>query len=154
MTKNSYIGGGAILAYVDDITTSSNEVSVYLLAFQEKHLLTIAMGKYRSLGSFKALFDKSVPDILEKIFFHLDYYSFMSCRKVCRTWKELLSSEPYAIHARSNEMRKQKLNCESDLREASKEGNAKEVSHLLKKGVDPDCQKFTPLHIAVENQHS
>ena len=36
-----------------------------------------------------------------------------SCCKVCRTWDELLSSEPYATHVRSYEMREQKLNCEN-----------------------------------------
>ena len=54
-------------------------------------------------------------------------------------------------------MREQKLNCESDLRKASKEGNAKEVRNLLTIGIDPYCREWefrlTPLHLAVENNH-
>ena len=41
------------------------------------------------------MFTKSVPHILEKIFFSLDYESFMACGKVCLAWKELHSSESY-----------------------------------------------------------
>ena len=54
--------------------------------------------KSTSLGEFGPLFNKNVPHIMEKIFFPLDYDSFVSCGKVCKTWKVLLSSEPY--HAR------------------------------------------------------
>ena len=41
------------------------------------------------------LFTRSVPHILEKIFFSLDYESFMRCSEVNKTWNDLLTSEPY-----------------------------------------------------------
>merc|ERR1712154_732796 len=41
------------------------------------------------------LFTRSVPHILEKIFFSLDYESFVRCSEVNRTWNGLLTSEPY-----------------------------------------------------------
>ena len=48
-----------------------------------------------SLGEFDALFKRSVPHILEKILFSLDYDSFSACGKVCKVWNDLLSSESY-----------------------------------------------------------
>ena len=48
---------------------------------------------------FDRLFTKSVPHILEKIFFSLDYESFMACGKVCTAWKKLHSSESYQQRA-------------------------------------------------------
>ena len=44
---------------------------------------------------FDMLHSKSVPHILEKIFFSLDSKTFNVCREVCRTWKELLASDEY-----------------------------------------------------------
>ena len=41
------------------------------------------------------LHSKSVPHILEKIFFSLDSKTFDVCREVCRTWKGLLASDEY-----------------------------------------------------------
>ena len=45
--------------------------------------------------AFDTLFAKNVPHILEKIFLSLDHKSFRQCRKVCQTWKKLLSTESY-----------------------------------------------------------
>ena len=42
---------------------------------------------------FDILFTKSVPHILEDIFFSLDYESFNTCLKVNNAWHELLASE-------------------------------------------------------------
>ena len=55
----------------------------------------MATGESAHNGGFDTLFTKSVPHILEKIFFTLDYDSFMACGKVCMAWKELHSSESY-----------------------------------------------------------
>ena len=46
-------------------------------------------------NKFDALLRKNVPHILEKIFLPLDYKSFMSCSKVSKTWRKLLSSGSY-----------------------------------------------------------
>ena len=46
-------------------------------------------------NAFGVLFAKSVPHILEKIFFSLDYRSFQTCFKVNSVWNQLLSSQPY-----------------------------------------------------------
>ena len=45
------------------------------------------------------LFRKNVPHILERIFFSLDYDSFMECSKVCKEWNKLLSSDRYRSEA-------------------------------------------------------
>ena len=41
------------------------------------------------------LFNKSVPHVFEKIFFSLDYDSFLACGNVSKSWNELLSTESY-----------------------------------------------------------
>ena len=46
-------------------------------------------------NGFDRLFQQSVPHILERIFFHLDYESFKACYDVCKVWKILLSSQTY-----------------------------------------------------------
>ena len=51
--------------------------------------------KAENLGHFEPLFNRSVPHILERIFFSLDIESFLSCRGVCREWNKLLSSPAY-----------------------------------------------------------
>ena len=46
--------------------------------------------------AFDTLFAKSVPHILEKIFFSLDYASFKNCLEVNnRAWNELLATKQY-----------------------------------------------------------
>ena len=46
-------------------------------------------------GVFGPLSTRSVPHILEKIFFSLDYKSFKTCMKVNKAWRELLSTASY-----------------------------------------------------------
>ena len=46
-------------------------------------------------NAFGVLFAKSVPHILEKIFFSLDYKSFQTCLKVNSAWNKELSSQRY-----------------------------------------------------------
>ena len=94
-----------------------------------------------SLGEFDTLFNKNVPHILEKIFLPMDYDSFVSCSKVCKTWAVLLSSEPY--NTRYLEKKNNKL-CYHAIK-----GNTKEVVHLLASGADPNCKKGVPLYHAI-----
>ena len=56
------------------------------------------MGNYQTKPDetkFETLFNKNVPHILEKIFYSLDYDSFMESKKVCKAWNILLSSKSY-----------------------------------------------------------
>ena len=46
-------------------------------------------------SAFDMLFNKSVPHILERIFFCLDHESFRNCLEVSNIWHELLTSEIY-----------------------------------------------------------
>ena len=41
------------------------------------------------------LLSRSVPHILEKIFFSLDIKSFDACRKVCNAFSDLMDSEAF-----------------------------------------------------------
>ena len=45
--------------------------------------------------AFDLLLSKSVPHVLEKIFFSLDYESFKNCQEVCNGWKKSLTSERF-----------------------------------------------------------
>ena len=51
--------------------------------------------------AFDPLFTRSVPHILEKIFFYLDYDSFQQCVRVNTTWYELLTSDSYRKKAKT-----------------------------------------------------
>ena len=44
---------------------------------------------------FDILLTKSVPHILEKIFFSLDCKSFLNCLEVSRSWNDVLTSESF-----------------------------------------------------------
>ena len=79
---------------------------------------------------FDLLFQQSVPHILEKIFLHLDYDSFKSCLLVNKTWRNLLTSEPF------KRMGKSKF--EEWLLKAAISGQADAVHHLLRLGAQPD----------------
>ena len=50
--------------------------------------------------AFDKLFTKSVPHILEKIFFSLDFKSFNTCMDVSKTWRDLLTSDTYRAKGR------------------------------------------------------
>ena len=111
----------------------------------------MAADKTTSLGGFGTLFNKSVPHILEKIFFSLDYDSFKSCRKVCKTWNILLSSESYQV--RSGEMLVEKNDNEKKLCYHAKMGNLEKIRDLLARGVDPNCLSGRPLNRAINYGH-
>ena len=82
------------------------------------------------ISPFDLLFKKSVPHLLEKIFLHLDYDSFKSCLLVNKTWRNLLTSEPF------KRMGKSKF--EEWLLKAAISGQADAVHHLLQLGAQPD----------------
>ena len=105
-----------------------------------------------SLGKFDHLFNKSVPHILEKIFFSLDYDSFMSCAKVCKTWEVLLSTESY--QKKSAEMLSEKNKNEEDLINHICHNNIEKIRDLISRGVDPNFERGIPLQYAIWHSHT
>ena len=80
---------------------------------------------------FDKLFTKSVPHILEKIFFSLDFASFMKCHQVSNNWNELLTSESFKRLGKA-------MFCEDAERElvhAIKMGNTDRVGRVLSSGM-------------------
>ena len=109
-----------------------------------------------SLGAFAPLFNASVPHILEDIFFSLDHASFATCRRVCKTWAKLLSSERYL--RRAEELLDEKVNREEELCESAGNGNIQDVTRLLFSGVNRNCEsrtgdRGTPLYYAAKKGH-
>ena len=109
---------------------------------------------------FNRLFTKSVPHLLEGIFFSLDYDSFAACRDVCKAWKELHSSELY--QRKAEELSERKRDNEKKLCQYSQDGKYREVWNLLTKGVNPNCADTrygdtryggSPLHYATSQGH-
>ena len=98
---------------------------------------------------FDKLFTKSVPHILEKIFFSLDYTSFKKCMEVNTAWRELLTSESYK--------RLGKITFHEDIQGnlmyAINGGNALEVRRVISCGMvdvnSYDEYRMTPLLFAV-----
>ena len=98
------------------------------------------------------------PQILERIFFSMDYKNYKKCRKVCSAWNELLTSDTY----RSKEklvFRREILKLEDDLLDASREGRAEDVFKLLHNDVlDINFRdrhyRLTPLTAAARNGHT
>ena len=99
---------------------------------------------------FDKLFTKSVPNILEEIFFSLDYASFKKCTGVNRAWHELLTSESFKRIGKSTF----REDIEKELWLALFEGNAIEVRRVLSSGmVDVNGNKkseMTPLFFAAK----
>ena len=88
------------------------------------------------LNAFAILSTKSVPHILEKIFFSLDYTSFKICMEVSNSWKELLTSESFKTLGKSVFCK----DIERELHQASVDGNLKDVKGILSSGMaDVDC---------------
>ena len=120
--------------------------------------------------AFGTLFTKSVPHILERIFFSLDHESFKNCEDVCNAWRELITSQRFQKKARSvyffqikqEEYKilvsdKKNLPVKDgdlwDLVSSSLTGNLERVKDLLYKGVDPNCY-WRPLCNAIREGHS
>ena len=110
------------------------------------------------LNVFGALAMKSVPHVLENIFFSLDYKSFKTCMKVNKTWRKLLSTASY--QRRLEELLIEKKENEKKLHNASKAGNTEEVRRLLNNlKVDPNVKVkqmwyySTPLIEAADGGH-
>jgi len=113
--------------------------------------------KLEKFGKFETLFNKNVPHILEKIFYSLDYNSFMESKKVCKAWNILLSSKSYDEMA--IKMLKEKRD-HDELCQASYIGTLDDVRRILRNGVNPNCtgtarsyghplDKITPIQYAL-----
>ena len=89
-------------------------------------------------SEFDILFARSVPHILEKIFFSLDYDSLTACSQVSKCWSSLISSKPYKQKA--SELFEKKKENERKLCLYTFEGNVEEVHQLLSTTVDPNCE--------------
>ena len=87
-------------------------------------------------GELNILFTKSVPHVLEKIFFSLDFDSFVACGKVSFAWEGLFSSRLY--QQKAYELWREREENEERLCRASINGDAKEVHRLLASGVNPN----------------
>ena len=101
--------------------------------------------------SFDILFSTSVPHILEKVFFSLDYESYKACLEVNDTWKELLTSERYITKGKSV-FREEILEDEEKLWNASWDDKTDEARRLLATHmVDVNCRfrkNLAPMHAA------
>ena len=95
--------------------------------------------------AFDTLFANSVPHLLEKIFFSLDYTSFKNCLEVKNTWNELLTSGSFLQRARTL-FKKEILDDEMSLQHASRKGKADEE--------DSDREKLTQFGVAGAVQRS
>merc|ERR1712117_336105 len=113
---------------------------------------------YEGLGDFEKLFAKSVPHLLEKIFFNLDYESFKTCMEVNSLWCNLLKSESYLKRARDI-FQKEISHDGLKLHSASRDGRMDDVRRLLSTGMlEADCSPApcnyrTPLHEAASHGH-
>ena len=106
--------------------------------------------------AFDALFARSVPHILERIFFALDFDSFEACSRVNQAWEELFCrSYAKMFGEKLAEMLAEKQRNERQLWIAARMGNVDEVRRVISSGgkMDVDCMRkgYTPLHEATIN---
>ena len=100
---------------------------------QEYHNLEFMdNGELEIIGpcAFDILFTKSVPHILEMIFFSLDYESYWKCLEVNKMWKELLTSESYQTKGKIV-FRHDIFALEKKLWKASHDGDVLKVRQLI-----------------------
>ena len=102
---------------------------------------------------FDSLFTKSVPQILEKIFFFLDCKSFVNCLEVSRSWNVLLTSESFQRKGKP-------IFCEAireELMQAAEKGTAEWVRKIMSSGMVDfnylNKMNETPLHRAARCGH-
>ena len=93
--------------------------------------------------AFDQLLSKSVPHILENIFFSLDYDSYKKCIEVNNIWKELLASEQFKKKAKSK-FHERMLQDEKELLRYAKDGVVDKLDVLLSIGCNPNCQTIGP----------
>ena len=122
-------------------------------------------------NAFDMIFTISVPNILERIFFSLDYESLKNCHKVCNKWRTALTSdclkwkkgqvylkfvqEEYKLNVTGSEKEEDEIS----LAVSSRQGDVMSIKNILCKGVDPNCVSRwskrwsnTPLFIAVMHE--
>ena len=110
-------------------------------------------GKTENSSGFEILFSRNVPHILEKIYFSLDYKSYLACLKVSKTWNQLLTSECY--QKKFNKLMIEKEDNDKKLHKMLEEGNIEEVKRLLSSGgwidVNSTCGwiDYTPLILSL-----
>ena len=81
--------------------------------------------------AFDKLFAKSVPHVLEKIFFFLDYTSFKKCLEVSAIWNGLLTSESFQRRGKFVFRRV----IRRELFYALKDSNTEKVTRILSSGM-------------------
>ena len=117
-------------------------------------MVTHASAVYDRAG-FDILCSRNVPHVHEMILFGLDYQTFKESHEVCNSWNDVLASASVRQRARvlyREEMLKDKEENEGKLLRYCEEGNAREVSRMLSRIVDPNCvgnQGTTPLFEAI-----
>ena len=108
--------------------------------------------------AFDKLFSRNVPDILEKIFFSLDYESYKNCLKVSDTWNELLMSETFRKKGKA--VFQDELKRDQDkLWQGANCGNESEVRKILSSGLldvnsSHGFYHDAPLHSAAAGGHN
>ena len=98
--------------------------------------------------AFNMLTSKSVPHILERIFFSLDYESFKNCMVASKTWRNILTNERFQCRGKS--VFGDKIG--KDLFNSSRHGKLKEVESILSMfRVDIDCVRgpYPPGRLAI-----
>ena len=104
---------------------------------------------------FDRLFAISVPDILERIFFYLDYESYKECLEVSKGWKQMLSTE--SLKRRAKLVYEQEISLdEIRLYRESQRGDVDAVKNLISSGLldlNKNHRHGTPLHTAYSHGH-
>ena len=105
---------------------------------------------------FDKLFTKTVPHILEQIFFSMDYESFKKCLEVSKSWNDLLTAEFFLRKGKS-------VFCEDIEKElilAVERGNVNIIRRVLSSfmfdtNFITEIRKLqkSPLILAAENGH-
>ena len=106
-------------------------VLIKAICFQSNPLLTVGTEEIMALSGFDTIFTKSVPHILENIFFSLDYKSYKNCMKVCIAWNDLLTSDSFRRCGKSLF----REDIDKELRRAVREGDEDEVRKILDSGM-------------------